>query len=611
MQIDGTPGDDALVGTPQDDTIKGLAGNDTISPGTGIDTIDAGDGDDTIVFRPGDFTYDAQRPTSAANDHVNGGLGNDRIVFDGSQTVGLSGWNISGIETIELVRGAEGALNTYHVSVTDPILVTNGRTLTISGANLGTAFTFLGNGETVDFQGSQYSGRFRVYGGEAGDLLVGGSGSDWFQGGGGADTIDLRGGSVGYENGSDTVVYTNVSQSTLAARDTVQGFYSGDKIDLLGIDAIAGTATDDAFVWSVDETFHNIAGELRFVSTSPQSAGLLEGDTNGDGIADLSIALNFSFGHIFQHRDVIFEKAWTPSEAFDNAELWYAGELEHAALHSGDFNGDGATDFLHLAGTPPDRLYGNPFMVLADPARSKFVATDRANWQLPTGDRYYVGDFDGDGKDDALRYQVGVGNEIHLSTGTTFSNKGIWTDAWSGDVGWYVGDFNGDGKDDMFRYLMGTSGADMWLSDGTKFVSDGSWTTAGFGTRGWTVGDFNGDGMDDAFRVLPGGSGADMWLSTGDGFVNAGSWTAADPGAENWYVGDFNGDGLDDIFRYLEGTSGADVFLSTGSAFVHDSSWTTAGHGPGVWTVGDFNADGSSDLVRFVPSDLTEVFLAV
>jgi len=83
-----------------------------------------------------------------------------------------------------------------------------------------------------------------------------------------------------------------------------------------------------------------------------------------------------------------------------------------------------------------------------------------------------------------------------------------------GTDGWYVGDFNGDGKDDIFRYIAGTSGADVFLSTGTKFASAGSWTGAGHGTDGWHVGDFNGDGRDDIFRYMPGISGAEVFLAS-------------------------------------------------------------------------------------------------
>jgi hypothetical protein len=217
-------------------------------------------------------------------------------------------------------------------------------------------------------------------------------------------------------------------------------------------------------------------------------------------------------------------------------------------------------------------------------------------------DGWYIGDFNGDGRDDIFRYVPGTsGADVFLSDGTTFVSSGSWTGAGHGTDGWYVGDFNGDGRDDIFRYVPGTSGADVFLSDGTTFVSSGSWTGAGHGTDGWYIGDFNGDGRDDIFRYVPGTSGADVFLSDGTAFVSSGSWTGAGHGTDGWYVGDFNGDGRDDIFRYVPGTSGADVFLSDGIKFVHSGSWTGAGHGTDGWYVGDFDGDLKADIFRYVP----------
>ncbi|MCP4134100.1 MAG: trypsin-like serine protease, partial [bacterium] len=234
--------------------------------------------------------------------------------------------------------------------------------------------------------------------------------------------------------------------------------------------------------------------------------------------------------------------------------------------------------------------------------------TGAGNGSAPDG--WYVGDFNGDGRDDIFRYLPGTsGADVFLSNGDSFAHSGSWTGAGYGSApkGWYVGDFNGDGRDDIFRYLPGTSGADVFLSNGSSFVHSGSWTGAGNGSapNGWYVGDFNGDGRDDIFRYLPGTSGADVFLSNGSSFVHSGNWTGAGYGSapKGWYVGDFNGDGRDDIFRYLPGTSGADVFLSNGSSFVHSGSWTPAGNGsaPNGWYVGDFNSDGRDDIFRYLP----------
>ena len=218
-------------------------------------------------------------------------------------------------------------------------------------------------------------------------------------------------------------------------------------------------------------------------------------------------------------------------------------------------------------------------------------------------DGWYVGDFNGDGRSDIMRYNPGVsGAEVFLSNGSSFVDAGSWTGAGNGADGWHLGDFNGDGRTDIFRYYPGVSGAEVFLSDGTKFVEAGSWTGAGCGSDGWYIGDFNGDGRSDIFRYYPGVSGAEVFLSNGTNqFVYAGSWTGAGKGNENWYVGDFNGDGRTDIFRYYLGYSGADVFLSNGTQFGYDGSWTGAGNGADGWYIGDFNGDGRDDIFRYYP----------
>jgi archaellum component FlaF (FlaF/FlaG flagellin family) len=290
---------------------------------------------------------------------------------------------------------------------------------------------------------------------------------------------------------------------------------------------------------------------------------------------------------------------------FSRSGSWTGAGYGSDGWYIGDFNGDGRDDIFRVvpgvSGADVFTSNGTQFL-------------HWGSWTMagPGSDGWHVGDFNGDGKDDIFRVIVGVsGADVFLSTGTSFNRSGSWTGAGYGSDGWHVGDFNGDGRDDIFRVVPGTSGADVFTSNGTQFLHWGSWTVAGHGSDGWYVGDFNGDGRDDIFRYLPGVSGADVFLSTGASFNRSGSWTGAGHGADGWYVGDFNGDGRDDIFRYLPGASGADVFLSNGTKFVYAGSWTGAGHGSDGWHVGDFNRDGNHDIFRvLVGVSGADVFLA-
>jgi serralysin len=104
------------------------------------------------------------------------------------------------------------------------------------------------------------------------DVLRGLGGNDKLAGGAGAD--ELTGGA-----GRDTFVF-----GELGTGDRITDYTAGDKIDLRPIDAVAGGA-DNKFAFIGGGAFTEKAGELRYAD------GLLQGDTNGDGIADFAVVL--------------------------------------------------------------------------------------------------------------------------------------------------------------------------------------------------------------------------------------------------------------------------------------------------------------------------------
>jgi len=105
-------------------------------------------------------------------------------------------------------------------------------------------------------------------------------------GGRGAD--DLTGGA-----GSDRYVYESHEDSKVAARDDIFVFTIGqDLIDLSKIDAVAAfdinsliikDAVNNAFSFIGASGFSSTQGELRY------AGGVVEGDINGDAIADFAI----------------------------------------------------------------------------------------------------------------------------------------------------------------------------------------------------------------------------------------------------------------------------------------------------------------------------------
>jgi Ca2+-binding RTX toxin-like protein len=124
-----------------------------------------------------------------------------------------------------------------------------------------------------------------IWGTGLADTINGAAGSDWLFGGAGADT--LTGGS-----GSDIFVLTSLADSGIgnAQRDVISDFFAGDRIDVSRLDANTGAAGDQAFSFINSAAFSNTAGQLRyFVDASSNT--IMQGDVNGDGVADFEIQL--------------------------------------------------------------------------------------------------------------------------------------------------------------------------------------------------------------------------------------------------------------------------------------------------------------------------------
>ncbi len=215
-------------------TLRGMDGNDTIYGGGNIDTMFGGFGNDTLFGKNG-------------NDVLNGDDGDDTIRGEiGSDTI----------------NGGAGNDTTYGGDGQDVIHGDDGNDFLRGEAQIDTLYGDAGS-DTLQ-------------GGDGNDVLYGGSGRDIFQGGAGNDSFwFLEGDFAGLTNGT---------------ADRIQDFVQGaDRIRLNLIDANTLVAGDQAFAFIGTTAFSNVAGQLRYV----QSGGvtLIEGDTNGDGVADFAIAL--------------------------------------------------------------------------------------------------------------------------------------------------------------------------------------------------------------------------------------------------------------------------------------------------------------------------------
>ena len=251
----------------------------------------------------------------------------------------------------------------------------------------------------------------------------------------------------------------------------------------------------------------------------------------------------------------------------------------------------------------------------------------------------YTGDFNGDGKDDVLVHNdnsINVyrsdGSKLNLIFRAIGSVPGSWY--FSPTDQFYVGDFNGDGKDEVVVY-----NSQHWIkrifgllvddgNNGLKLViryEDGIPGWPFQDTDKFYVADFDGDGKKDLF-VYNGSEWAipyfGMLRSNGAGFSVIQRYDGNMPGwqmkpQDRHYVGDFNGDGKKDLFVY-NGSEWATAYLgmfrSSGSNLSivnrYDGNipgWQMSQHDRHF--ISDVNGDGKSDLFVYNLIDWSQIYL--
>ena len=177
----------------------------------------------------------------------------------------------------------------------------------------------------------------------------------------------------------------------------------------------------------------------------PSTATVHKGDFNGDGRMDLmchdSNNIILYYGSDTGYSDI----GWSR----------YTGWCGHngASIYVGDFDGDSHSDVLC------HDTSGNVYMSFAN----NTGAFDGVHgWQNTTmgfctgvDRKLFIGDFDGDGRSDMLchNYQTGYKTIAYANVGGDFENPRMWNKnmhwCYQTNPTLYVGDFNGDGKDDM------------------------------------------------------------------------------------------------------------------------------------------------------------------
>ena len=317
--------------TGADQLFEGLGGNDTINAGGGNDVLIGGTGADAMTGGTGDDLYEVDNAGDTVFEFANEGTDTVGVslasytlganvengFFTGTGAYSLSGNNLAN----ELV-GGDGGGTLSGENGRDTLIGGDGEDRLIGGGSVDTMDGGEGNdrydvtarndvindtgastGDMVisanseinlnDFTGIENgtvtgSRNLNVTGNASDNVLRGNDGNNILTGQGGADV--LMGGA-----GDDRFDFNSVSDSTASSTDKIRDFQVAtveglnDVIDLFDIDAKSTALFNNAFTFIGTDAFSSKEGELRYYNTS--NSTMVEGDVNGDGVADLVIRL--------------------------------------------------------------------------------------------------------------------------------------------------------------------------------------------------------------------------------------------------------------------------------------------------------------------------------
>lgn len=349
--IYGDGGNDILQGGGGNDLLLGNDGDDIFVPGLGVDFVYGGflngdSGNDTVsyaLYQGGvyvnlndgvgyqlslgmadkDTLRGIENVTGSANDdyligdntanRISGGGGEDVLLgLAGNDSLygGNSSDNLTGGAGADFINGGDGLDRASYASSPERVVINltygyglygeaEGDTLVSIEWLMGSAYddVFLGNDQNNWFIGGKgidtlygYGGNDDLEGDAGNDILNGGEGHDTLTGGAGKDI--MTGGA-----GNDFFILRVVTDSGLEMvdNDVIKDFNraEGDKIDFSSIDANTNMAGNQAFIFTGDDDFSGVAGELIYDHRNGNTR--IWADVDGDGNEDFRILLEGNY----------------------------------------------------------------------------------------------------------------------------------------------------------------------------------------------------------------------------------------------------------------------------------------------------------------------------
>jgi len=273
------------------------------------------------------------------------------------------------------------------------------------------------------------------------------------------------------------------------------------------------------------------------------------GDFNGDAVTDLGLHNN-STG--------VWEIAISDDGEFTSAFDWLSsfGTSKDWATLGGDFNADGYNDI---------GIYNNTTgeCKIALSTGSSFIE-QQISW-LTFSDASYdwqplTGDFNGDGKTDfGLYNKKDRIIKVALSNGSLFEALFDWTTTFGGnDESAIVGDFNGDGLADIVLFNESLGSWQVAFSLGWCFEDQGEWQSGYAANKKILISDFNSDGLVDIGYFEENIGSWYYAISNGASFIDKGLYYEGFGSSivETAHTGDFNGDGILDLATFDQDQDG-------------------------------------------------------